>query len=791
LTIFFKVKIFKIFNLVLSNGILHALILFIVSIFYGCSPYKAVPKGQYLLKGSKIKLEKPIKKPQIEEIEAQIRIKPNRKILGIYRFHVRAYSLGTRRRKTYKNEQKKVRKFLRNKVGEAPVLLDTNLIERSTKNINQLFFNKGYFNNKVSYSVKYKGIRRKRAFVTYFISPKEVFTIQKYQINSSSYDIDSILNHKDNLKKVITLGNQIDFDELIKERTNINNLLRNSGYYYFGKEYIEFDIDTMAKKVNVEAIILNPENDKSHQRVVYGKTYVSIPLMETYARNLIEIIEKNNASYELHGYPLDPEILQKRITITKGNYFSQAEIDRIYVRLTEIGLFRIVDISFKQNILDTLGTIDLYINLIPHAKQAYTIEPQGIISYDIPTLGQTSNNGNFGVGNAFTYINRNTFGKAEQLDLSAVTSFQAQFGGSTNTFVEQSVNARLKLPASRLLKNIDKNPKILNVSTQIGVSYIYQDNPDFNRNILPLTLTYLINKTKRNNWQICPIDINFNRSIVGRSYYNGLNPDQQKFIDLLFNRNLLASSHISYFTLRPSLRSEKRTWFIKANVLELGGNSLFALARIFNFKKDAEGAYNLLGVPFSQFIKSDIDIRLTKKIDENNTFVYRINTGIALPYINRKVLPIDKRYFIGGANSLRGWNPRAMGPGNYNDSSNTISLVRTGELLFVCNIEYRFDLIDNKAELAIFMDAGNVWDITQGTKGVEKFSFNNMFNSTALNTGLGLRLNFQFFMIRLDWGIRMHNPALPINERWIIKDIATPNFFTKQTCLNFGLDYPF
>jgi len=757
--------------------------------FQACSPYKAVPESRYLLKNYKIKVEEPIRKPKTNQIHEQIRTKRNRRVLGFFGFHLRAYSLGTSKRNPQKNETKKIRKFLRDKVGEAPVLLDSVEIKKSVDNIEQLMFNNGYFNNEVSFSVKTKGKRRRRAFITYYIKPKEVYTVDQYNILSSEFAVDSLIQTK-NKNQILKTGSQVDFDEITAERSRINDIMRNSGYFYFGKEYVEFDLDSANHKVDIECYIISPENGEQHRLMRYGQTHVTFPVIEVYSKNRIETVYWGSNRFDLNGYPLDIDLLEKRIYTPKDSLFAQKHIDKMYAKLTELSLFRVIDISFKPNDFDTLHTLDVYIHLTPYTKQSYSIEPQGVLSYN-PSLAQDNQRRNYGVGNAFTYVNRNSFGRAEQLDLSAVTSFQAQFGKGGSTIFEQSVNARLRLPGSKLLKHLDNNPKVLNLSTQINISYIYQRNPDYKRNILPMNLTYVINKKKQNNWLLTPIEINFNRSTVTPSFFNKLDAEQQKFISILFARNLLTSSNISYYTNRVSKRSSKRTWFIRANVLELGGNSLYALSKIGNFKQDTLGTYYVLNVPFSQYVKSDIDIRLTKKIDENNTFVYRANVGMAFPYGNRQYLPIDKRYFIGGANSLRGWNPRSMGPGNFQDTTNSISLNRTGEILILANIEYRFALIRSKVEMALFADGGNIWNLVEANSDLEKFRLNNLLNSTAFNTGIGLRLDFKFLMVRLDWGIRMHNPALPKEQRWIIREIGSGGFLKNQTCLNFGLDYPF
>lgn len=759
----------------------------LVLIFSSCSPYKMVPKNNYLLKQNKVSVEGTIKKPKIYQIEEQIRAKPNRKILGLVRFHLRAHSFGSSRKKPEKNDRK-IRKFFREKVGEAPVIYDSMSTYRSVKNIRQLMFNKGYFNAKVAYTLD-TGRWRRKVCVTYNIKPGEYSSIKRNDILTAEFETDSILDANKN-QSLFKEGDQIDFDIISKERVRIDNLMKNNGYFYFGREFIEFDLDTQDGKVSIETVILSPDDFKIHRRVKLDSIHIVFPKLDAYKLRNKGQEKIEGVYFNMNGYPLKKEILLKRLTFNEGELYNKQATENTYTKLAELQLFKSIDIVHETSSKDSVNLINATIYLNPLKKQEYTIEPQGVISDDLQTLSQLQQNRSFGIGNALTYINRNILGSAEQFNLSSVTSFQAQIGSRANTIFEQSINARLNLPGSRIFRKLDHNPKVLNYSTQINLSYVFQRNPDYRRNILPANYSYLINKRKNNNWLLTPVEINFNRSTVNQNYLNQLTNDQKEFISIIFARNLLLSSHINYFTTKTSKRNPRKKWYINSNVLELGGNSLYALSSLFNAPKDTAGTYEVLGVPFSQYVRTDIDIRLTHDLDENNTFVYRINAGLALPYGNREFLPVDKRYFIGGANSLRGWNPRAMGPGNLPNTTNNISLNSTAEMLILGNLEYRFDVIGDNTEMALFFDAGNVWDIIEGT-AIEQFRFNNFFQSTALNTGLGLRMDFQFFLLRLDWGIRMHNPSLPVGNRWVIQDFFKSGFVRNQTLLNIGLDYPF
>jgi outer membrane protein assembly factor BamA len=782
------VKLSSKFYFFRTNHIITASIVCLFLFLSSCRPYKTVPKDRKLLKKNKIQVVSNVKNPSNYEIQEQIRSKPNRKILGIYRFHLRAYNLGTSKRKPEKNKNK-IRTFLRERVGEAPTLYDSTAAIKSAKNIEQLLFNKGYFNAKVTFTVD-TGRWKRWARVNYIIDPGKYYSIKSHYVLSNEYVLDSITEAREK-ESLIQEGDQVDFNLLGKERTRLTYLLQNHGFYYFGREFIEFDLDTSNQEVAVETIIISPDNDKTHKRVKLDSIKVIFPHLDVYHFRDQSDIKVNGIIYQMFGYPLSTQVLQRAILLKQNQWYSKDITEKTYVKLSQINLFKSIDIIYKPSSKDSQNLVNAFIYLAPFKKQEYTIEPQGVLSYDIQTLAQTNQNRSFGIGNALTYTNRNLLGHAEQLNLSSLTSFQAQIGSGSNTILEQSFNAGLKLPGSRLLSRLDNNSKVINYSTQINLSYVFQRNPDYRRNILPANFSYLINKKNNHNWLLTPFEVNFNRSTINPTFFNNLTQEQQKFINILFARNLLLSSSISYFTNRVSRKKPNKRYFVRTNLLELGGNSLFALSSLLSGPQDTLGTYEVLGVPFSQYVRSNIDLRLNHDLDPKNTMVYRLNLGIALPYGNREFLPVDKRYFVGGANSLRGWNPRAMGPGQYPDTSNSTSLDRTAELLILGNIEYRFDVVSNKAEMALFFDAGNVWNIVEGNNPDEKFKFNTFLPSIALNTGIGLRLDFQFFMVRLDWGIRMHNPALKPSDRWVIKDWNQPKFITNQTLLNFGLDYPF
>jgi len=178
--------------------------------------------------------------------------------------------------------------------------------------------------------------------------------------------------------------------------------------------------------------------------------------------------------------------------------------------------------------------------------------------------------------------------------------------------------------------------------------------------------------------------------------------------------------------------------------------------------------------------------------DENNALAYRVNGGIGVPYGNTEFLPFERRFFVGGVNSLRAWRPRTVGPGSYRDSTNNITIEKTGEILLQGSAEYRFDIIDKRIDGAIFLDVGNIWNYKEDANFQNgEFKFDRFYKEFAINSGIGLRFDFSYIVFRIDWGISLHDPSLPEEDRWVIKYFSDNRWIFDNTAVNFAIGYPF
>ncbi|MDP2176506.1 MAG: BamA/TamA family outer membrane protein [Bacteroidota bacterium] len=769
--------------------------------FNSCKSTKLVPQDQHLLVKNKIKtidnsnniLNKVISSLDNNQ-SLYIKHKPNRRILVLGQFYLKLYNFGSSKKNPNKNESKSWRRYFR-KIGESPVILDSNEVNKSELNIQKYLVNKGFLNAEVTSQIKY---RRKKAIVTYTINPQTPFLIKQVNFFADDSEIDQILNSKIN-QSFLVIGQNLDIDIISKERNRIHNMMRNIGYYEFSKEVIDFELDTFKQNnhVVINVYVSNKIDGTRFIKKRINQVYVTFE-NDTNTHFTSKPMLYKDIIFSLNGYPIKPFVIANLISIKKDSLFNQFELENTYTRLSELPIFKFIEITFKRNENDSQNTLNAFITLRTNLRQTLSIEPQGIVSQlnriQNTNFGSTS----YGIANSLIWSHRNIFHNAELLEVSTNTRIESQLFKDpsnpsqlvyTNLAVQQSLNLSLIIPKSSLLKPIEKWRSIKSIKTIFNLSYLYEYNPDFVRKILPLTYQYQIN-TKRFNWFLSIAEMSFSR--------NNLNVDlngrqDSAFIRRIFQNNLITSSGLSVIYTDKNKTPSRTFFFVRANLLELGGNLHRISRRFIDGEKRQDTSYQILKVNYFQYAKSEIDVRCSTKINDRSSTAFRFNIGAIYPYGNTKEVAFDKLFFIGGANSLRGWRPRTIGPGSYSSTSNNFRIDRAGDLIMQSSIEYRFDLIQSRLEGAFFADAGNVF-IMRNINGVDPtklFNASSFYRDIGANGGIGLRIDFQFFLFRLDYGFQIHNPELDNNEKWVIRKFAKDQYFSKYGMLNFGIGYPF
>lgn len=771
-------------NIKKSKTVLIISLLFIL--FYSCSPVKYVPENEYLLDRYRIKIkEGKVKK---EDLKNYIRQKPNKRILGV-RFHLGLYNLSS------KNKEKGISNWLRT-IGEEPVIYDEFLLKKSKEQLKSYLNNKGYYNSIVEDTIQYK---RKRAKVLYKIQVKKPFTVReiKYSCNDSSLS-EYIL--PDTTKSVIKVGDNFDLDILQEERERIETRLKNQGFYKFSSDYINFQADSSARDLDVALQLVvkkYPEKTEqneiiktSHKKYKIRNVYVFTNFSQKEALNQAEYYYNNVDTTFINGIyfiskgvdKLNKRVLFQSNFIEPGSLYSLDNANKTYKHLNSLRLFKIINIQFKEvgkALQDSseMGYLDCNIQLTKYYLQSYTVELQGTNSY-----------GNIGMGGNLLYQHRSLFGGAE------ITDFR--INGSIETIDEQSIsgndyttelggNVTVSIP--KFLMPVFKTQefsKKYSPKTQISLGYNFQDRIEYQRSITNLSFGYNWDGNRYLKHYLRLIELNaVNLPYATDNFRNYID---STYLKSSYENHLVSVTNYSLVFNNQDIRKGRDFYFFRMNT-EFSGNVLSAFSELTD-AKTVNGSYEVFGVPFSQYFKVDLDFRYYDIVDKSSTIAYRLFAGLGIPYGNSEALPFEKMYFSGGANSIRAWNVRDLGPGSYSGGSLTRFPNQTGDIKLEANLEYRFKLFW-VLEGAFFIDAGNVWNLKSDEFEGGLFRTNEFYKEFAIGSGFGTRFDFSFLLFRLDLGFKLRDPALPDGQRWILgsRSLNWQDDFT----VNFGIGYPF
>ncbi len=766
---------------------LGSLIILIAIIFSSCSPVKKVPDDEFLLDRYKIKVREG--KVEKDEIKNYVRQKPNKRILGV-RFHLWLYNLS----KT--NKDKGFSNWLKT-IGEEPVIYDEYLSDKSVDLLKSYFDNKGYYNSTVKDTVQ---LKRKRARILYKIEINDPYKIKKinYTCNDTNLAPDVM---PDTINSRINTGDDFDLSLLENERMRIETNLKNKGYYRFNKDFIFFQADSSAKSLEVDLLMNIHKFQKkgsdntiiktSHKKYVINKVYVFTNFDQKEALSLGENYYNNLDTTYVNGiYFISKGIdnLNKRVVIQsnfiqEGEHYSLYNANKTYKHLNSLRLFKIINIQFNtvdslENDSLNLGYLDCNIQLSKFLLQSYTIELQGTNSY-----------GNIGAGGSLLYRHRSLFGGAEITDFrinGAVEAIDEQNVAGNYYTTEMGGNVTVSIPKFILpVFKAEKFSKKYSPKTQIFAGYNFMDRIDYRRTIANMSYGYIWDGNKFLKHSVKLLELN----AVKLPYAT------QEFKDYIDSTNLRSSyddhlvSVTSYSLIfnNQDIKKRRDFYFFRLNT-EISGNILFGISELTNASKDENGSYTIFGVPFSQYAKFDLDFRYYDVTNNSNTLAYRFFGGVGIPYGNSESLPFEKMYFSGGANSIRAWSVKDLGPGSYSGGSGTRFPNQTGDIKLEANIEYRFKMFW-VLEGALFIDAGNVWNLNSDKLEGGLFRMDEFYKEFAIGSGIGTRFDFSFLIFRLDFGVKLRDPALPDGERWILGNRNLT--WQDDVIINIGIGYPF
>ncbi len=758
----------------------------------GCSQTKYVPKDKYLI--DKVKVDIDNKSLDKDEVASQINQKENLRILGLFKFHLGLYNLSLKR-----NDDGWMKR-----IGEAPSIYDDFQTKRSIDNLYLYLENKGYYDAVVSDTTIFNTEKRK-VRISFNINTGEPYRVRNYTRNILDKTVEPIILDN-NKAELIHEGDIFDIDVLDKERTRISNLLKNEGYYAFTPEHIEFKADSTLEGNWIDLTLVVSDNDLQDRNdsIVHHKQYMVqnytyntnfLPSISSYRNNFLSHHFKtssfDNYRFIYHNkLQYKPNLLVNINHISDSVYYSLDNVSKTLRFLNSVQQFKIVEINFnedEESKNDSIGRLNCNINLSPMDKQGFSVEVEG-----------TNSSGNLGLAGNFNYKHRNLFKGAEMLNLNLRVAGERQQTLVNSDIVdfnthEYGVEASITVP--KLLGPFHF-PKMYTYSipqTIFTAGYNFQDRPDYTRDITTFQFGYKWKSKESRTNSLNLLDLN----LVNMERYNEdfINSIQDLYIKSSYTDHFIMALNFSSVNKPKHINS--RSYHYLRWSLESAGNLLAGIAKLSpNWYKyddvdsetgESESYYRINDIRFAQYLKGDMEFRYGYQIDKYNSIVTRAFAGVALPYGNFDVTPFEKRYFSGGANSIRAWQVRTLGPGSYAAGANEYPN-QSADIKLEANIEYRFKMV-KFMEGAFFFDAGNIWAINDNdNREGAQFKINEFYRQIALGTGFGIRFDFTYFLFRLDLGMKMVDPSLPSGKRFIIGNYPITNDLFN---LNFAIGYPF
>ncbi|MEI6696553.1 MAG: BamA/TamA family outer membrane protein [Bacteroidota bacterium] len=768
-------------------------------ILVSCNSTRKLHDDQYLLKRNKIVTINYTISNDI--IKGLIKQQSNKKFLGI-KFKLAFYNLARQ------VNPKGFSKFLI-KIGEPPVVLDTLLTNSTLKKMELYMDNHGYFNSKVEKIINYP--RKKKAIVTY-----KIVATQPYTLNEINYVIEDV-NLKTNIfatlnNTLLKSGDNYEIDQFEKERERIVTNLKNLGYFAFTKDFIVYKVDSSLNNnsMNVTVLVrnpvfispLNPDSSISikHKRYKIRNIFIYPdynPLLSDSLKKdtlLLNVPQFKNDTLLNHYFfvhnneiKIRPRTFSQSIFINSNNYFNLMDVEQTYNRLADLRNFRFINIGFdelKEDSLDLINgerSLDCKIDLAKNKANSLSTELEG-----------SNSSGYFGVAGNILFQNKNIFKGAEifNIKLKGVLENQKISISSDrstlplfNTF-ETGIETSIEIPKFLVPISQDRFPKYFKPKTTISIGYNYQNRPDFIRTITNFSFGYDWKQSKYIQHIFNPIEVNAVKIYPDSAFKTSIEALPDKRLKYQYTDHFILNLKYSFIYNSQDPNKKKNFTFFRAN-FESAGGVLNIIKNVFDNNRNADGVYEVFNLIYSQYVRFDIELKRYLYFNSNNYMVLRTVSGIGFPYGNSNQLPYEKSFIAGGANDIRAWRLRSLGPGSYSDSKSE-NFDRIGDISIEFNIENRFQMY-KFLQGAIFVDAGNIWLnkanalFPNGEIKLDKF-----IKQIAIGTGFGVRLDFGFLLFRIDAAIPLRNPSKTADREWVIAHSALRDFV-----LNFGIGYPF
>lgn len=797
-----------------------ALLSVLLPLLAGCLGTKYLKDDEKLLYKQKIKAESKVDKEELAQLYVQ---RPNRQFPiipfspyvwfyyhGLKRHDIEKYTAkkeairqkynnkiatASKEKKKLKLERRKRKKIARQdkniqegnvwmRWGEPVSVYDSVQMEETKDRFKLYLSSKGYFLAEVNSEVKTSG---NLVSVKYKINPKQPYLIDTLFYQTSDSAVYQLLK-KTNENSLLEVGDNYDQSNITQERERIDLLLKDNGYFDFSRQYVSFDVDTSygeGKKVAIRTVIKNPSK-RDHHKVFHVDSiiFVTDANISGIPDSLRQTESYDGITYKFFEKQYNKKVLSRRVFIEKDSLYSKTNTFDTQRQLANLDMFRFININY-----DSLGG-KLVANLYTSPLSRYQWSNEVGINVTQGFPGPFYN---------LSFKKRNVFGGLENFEINGRVGIEGVAPATevqdVYRSIESGITASLTFPQFVLPLSAKAKQRLgkINPKTRLQAGYTYTDRPEYIRENLNFTNTYSWQKLGKTLYQFSITDVSLINSNLSNNFRDIL-------LDLEKNGNRLINSFDPSFV---SSMSFSATWNFNSYGLNFTNSSFFRV-----YAESGGTSLNFLNTEFLErenlefykYIKLNVDYRKIHPVNANTTVAFRINAGIARPYGDNEVLPYEKYFFAGGSNGIRAWRPRRLGPGSYTPIDSASNLVsynfeQPGEILIEGSLELRKNLI-GFIDYALFLDFGNVWTIDSDPSRPEaSFSTDRFFKEIAIGSGLGVRFDFSFLVLRLDAGIKVYDPARPQGKRFIFDEGFNDAPFipaaAEPVVFNIGIGYPF
>jgi len=757
----------------------------------GCKSTKLVPDGHYLLVKQKVRSDE--HKIGKRELRLVLKQKPNEKFFGFYRFYLSVYNA------CIEGKKRKFKKWLLENVAEEPVVYDENLGEKTREQLEKYLKNKGYFQAVVEKKEKTRG---KKIKVVYHAVAGEPYHVSALKLQVQDDEIRAIIERRIKYSKIVAGGN-FDLDNLQLERDRVTTQMRRNGYYDFDKESVLFQADSSFQNHEVEVTMLVKNKETTslqgdpvterYKKYRVNSTWIvanydnqeMLKDKQTYFNHIDTTVLKDGVKLLCKGRPVvNPGVLQNCNFIENGEYYDIADVEKTQMYLSQNRIFRQITIEFKDikqpDTLSNENLIDCYIYVSHTVKQSYSIDLEG-----------TNTGGDLGAQAKLSYENKNLLRGAEVLNLHLTSSFEQNSvlskADNSKAFNsrETGIDARIEIPKFLFPFWSPTFSKEYRLRTFIKTGYSFQKIPYYQRPLRSLSFGYISRGNRYLTHYFTPFEINGVQYLYKSDEFKAF-MNQKYYYKYSYEDYYISSSSYTVIWHTRDPNSIKDYVYLRYS-FESAGNVLYLYSNVMK-KEKVDDSYQVFGTRFAQYLKTDFDYRYYFVQGTKMMQVYRFAIGVALPYGNNDVMPNIKKYYAGGSNSMRAWGVRSLGPGSYQTPDSIDIIYAMGDAKIEANIEQRFP-IAGILNGALFVDAGNVWSITNADQRDGVQLSRTFYDDIAVGAGAGFRFDFSFFVLRLDMALKARNPALEGSSRWIWNRSNVS--FKNDVNVSLGIGYPF